>query len=605
MRDDFETFPQALARHAVEAPAEVAFTVTRPKGRDLLQRSWTFAELRERARRAASHLRGAGVGAGDRVILSIGSVDQFFFWFLAAQGIGAIPVPLPSLAEYEVPAAFRDRVRAVAGNCDPQALVVDASRAWGAVADDIRTRMTVLDSSAIDLAAEPPALDLGRFCERIAPDAVAFLQYTSGSTGSPKGVIVTHRNLIANLTAIREAAGMTAEDRSFSWLPVYHDMGLIGGILLGVWMRTATYVMAPRGFVLRPDAWLRAIDRFRATYTVAPNFAYSLVAKRLPESMLAGLDLSSLRLAFDGAEPIDRETAQAFSARFAAYGLRPNVFYPVYGLAEHTLAAAFPAPGEPTRFDVVDRDRLGGDGIAEPTTDPDRAAAFVSVGRALPGHAVRIVAPDSEEELPERTVGEIVLEGPSASPGYWGQLRHAPDRVRTGDLGYRADGALYVVDRIKDLIIVGGRNLAPTDVERACGDVEGLVAGGAVAFGVRGEDGTEDVVIVATLHPGTWRASDEIRREVAVRVQERFGVSPREVVLVGPGEVPKTSSGKVRREATRRLWHAGSLRRVEGLIPRAAAKARRLGRRISGLVQAQRKGSEYPPPAATGEGNAS
>ncbi len=310
-----------------------------------------------------------------------------------------------------------------------------------------------------DGAAFPPLVFNRSFGE------TAFIQYTSGSTAAPKGVIVTHGNLVANMRASAEVAGLGPADRSVSWLPLYHDMGLIGGMLLGVYLGAGTFVMRSRSFLGRPDSWLRAISRFKATFACAPNFAYNMLARRLSERALAGLDLSSWRLAFNGAEPIDRVTVNEFARRLAPAGLPLESMYPVYGMAECTLAISLPTPGAPVRLDFVDRALLSSTGRASQTSpDSPSAACFTGVGRALPAHRVRIVEPGSRTELPERHLGEIVVSGPSVTPGYFrndGRCAPSREELQTGDLGYVADGELYVVDRIKDILILGGRKCRP------------------------------------------------------------------------------------------------------------------------------------------------
>jgi acyl-CoA synthetase (AMP-forming)/AMP-acid ligase II len=395
----------------------------------------------------------------------------------------------------------------------------------------------------------------------------AFIQYTSGSTGSPKGVVVTHRNLVANMRASTEGARFGPNDRSLSWLPLYHDMGLVGGLLLGLYLGIDTFVMPTRSFVGRPDSWLRAMSRFKATFSCAPNFAYSILARRLPESALQGIDLSSWRLAFNGAEPIDLATLRDFTQRFAVTGLSPESSFPVYGMAECTLAVAFPTPGVPVRQDVVDRDLLGRAGRAVPVVSGSPSAvSFASVGRAVPGHSLRILDPDGGAELPERHLGEVAVSGPSVSPYYFrkdGKYGEPRKELRTGDLGYMASGELYIVDRIKDLLIIGGRNFVPSDIERVVCDVPGVRYGSVVSFAIRGADGTDELYLVVGAEPRSSVEGD-LRHMVSEKVHERFGLAARDIVLVKPGIVPKTSSGKIRRLACRELYERGGYRAEGG-----------------------------------------
>jgi acyl-CoA synthetase (AMP-forming)/AMP-acid ligase II len=554
------TFPALFGQRLREQPSAVFFWVVEVSGRELSERSFSYAQLDARVRLAAGALAHHGINSGDRVLLSLARLDEFFVYFLAAQLLGAIPVPLPAAAEYEMPSVVRERVRSVAADCRPRALVADSAAALGSVAADMDPSMMLVDASAVaQLTCAPPE----HLTHDRRFDEIAFIQYTSGSTAEPKGVVVNHGNLIANLRASAQRARFGAADVSFSWLPMYHDMGLIGGLLQGTYLGIPTYVMLPRHFVRRPESWLRAVTRYRATYTVAPNFAYSLAARRLPERALAGLDLSCLRLAFNGAEPIDRATVEAFIARFEPYGFQRTSFYPVYGLAECTLAAAFPEPGSGPVYDHVQRAALALDSVAVPTADGhDGAMSFVSCGSAMPDHELCVVDPVSREGLPERRVGEIVVFGPSVSRGYYDKQSSAAGELRTGDLGYIAEGRLFVVDRLKDLIIVAGRNIVPSDVERAVARVPGVWPGAVAAFGVQGKEGTEELVVLAGLdrraRPDLVALRDAIRRAVF----EHQGVPVTEVCLTMPGNVPKTSSGKVQRSTCRRLFEAKTLKLV-------------------------------------------
>lgn len=600
------TFPEVVALRvsaAEEAPQGddrgVAFTVVKADARELKSRKIRYRRAARMMRHAAYALREAGVTSGDRVLVCVGRPEQFFAFFMACQALGAIPVPLPSITEFKLPGVFRDRIRSVANDCAPRVLIVDSMARWESIAERASSDLVAVDASAIDLGATP-APEVRDFSLDRSFEEIAFLQYTSGSTGRPRGVIVDHYNLVANFRAIVETARFGPNDRSFSWLPLFHDMGLIGGFLLGIYMGTPTYVMEPKYFVLRPESWLRGIHESRATYTVGPNFAYSMVARRLPDRALAGLDLSSLRLAFDGAEPIDAQTARRFVERLSPHGLRSTAFYPVYGLAECTLGAAFPEPDAPTFVDRIDRGALVTNQRAIPVaaTSAVEAVDVVSVGTVVKGHRLRVLALDRDEELPDRQVGEIALSGPSVARGYYNEPNSLVREHRTGDLGYVAEGRLFIVDRLKDLIIVAGNNFAPTDVERAIAEIPGLLRNGAVAFGVPGPEGTERLIVVAAVDPSSWRDLDEIERGVRARILEYFGVTVAEVCLVAPGSIPKTSSGKVQRAACRALYESDSLEIVEGVGGRLRIKIRQAKRRVEGLIAQSQKASEFPPPGA-------
>jgi len=556
---DVHSLLDVLAWQRAREPARIACHRIVRTRRALTAEPLSVDALLRRALPAAARLVAAGVRAGDRVILSLADPHDFLVAFVATTAAGAAAVPLPTTGEAGAPRSFAARVRAVCADCAPAAAVVEARDRFVGALEGVPGGMAVLEPAEL-VGGEP--LVVGAL-EGSTP---AFIQYTSGSTGAPKGVVVTHRNLLANCRAIRDATAYSRADRMVSWLPLHHDMGLVGGLLTSLYCAAETWLMPPMTFLGRPVTWLEAIGAFRATLTVAPTFAYSLCARRVPEKQLAGIDLSSLRLAYVGAEPIDPATVRAFAARFAAYGLPPSALYPVYGLAEATLAVTFPAPGSPLRYDTVDRRRLAADGIAAPVAEGSPGSVtFVSVGHPLPGHEVAIVSPDDGRVLDERRVGELIARGDSITAGYFGEPpERARTRLATGDLAYVADGHVYVVDRLKDLVIIAGQNYAPSDVEHAVGALPGLRRGRIVAFAAPGDDGTEALHLVAEASPDVWITPAALRDAVAAVVRRELGLAPASVSLVVPGSLERTSSGKVRRRACAEAHRAGTLALVEG-----------------------------------------
>jgi len=557
--NDVRTLLDVLSWQRASEPARVACHRIVRTRRALTAEPLSIDALLARALPAAARLAAAGVRPGDRVILSLADPHDFLVAFVATNAAGAAAVPLPTTGESGAPRSFAARVRAVCADCGPSAAVVDARERFVGALEGAPAGMAVLEPG--DLAGGESLLVDG-----LDGSTPAFIQYTSGSTGAPKGVVVTHRNLLANCRAIRDATAYSRADRMVSWLPLHHDMGLVGGLLTSIYCAAETWLMPPMTFLGRPVTWLEAIGAFRATLTVAPTFAYSLCARRVPAKQLTGVDLSSLRLASVGAEPIDPATVRAFAARFASYGLPPTALYPVYGLAEATLAVTFPAPGSALHYDTVDRRRLATDGVAARVAEgTPGSVTFVSVGHPLPRHEVTIVSPADGTVLPERRVGELMARGDSITAGYFGEPpERARTRLATGDLAYVAEGHVYVVDRLKDLVIIAGQNYAPSDVEHAVGALPGLRRGRIVAFSAPGDDGTEALHLVAEASPDVWITPAALRDAVAAVVRRELGISPASVAIVAPGSLERTSSGKVRRRACADAHRAGTLALVEG-----------------------------------------
>jgi acyl-CoA synthetase (AMP-forming)/AMP-acid ligase II len=402
--------------------------------------------------------------------------------------------------------------------------------------------------------------------ERVDPSATALIQLTSGSTGHPRGVVLSHAAVLAHLRAISEALPSGDGAREVTWLPLHHDMGLIGGLLYPLFNAFAVNVLSPIAFRSDPYLWLRTMSDVRATCTPAPPSAYAIATRLAPRAVAEGLDLSALRCAMVGAEPIAPQVLRAFADALAPCGLRPEAFFPVYGLAEATVAVTFPQPLGATTFDRVDRAALERDGVARPCDDGPDAIELVGVGRPLPGTELRIVrdghgAPAGEREAGEREVGEILVRSPSLMDGYYGEPDASAAAIgedgwlRTGDLGSLAGGELFVTGRVKDLIIKGGHNLLPAPIEEIAGAVDGVRAGCVVAVGVpSAQRATELVYVVAET-----KAADAEHAELARRVREALrvrGIAVDHVELVAPGSIPRTTSGKVRRREVARALAA-------------------------------------------------
>ncbi len=385
------------------------------------------------------------------------------------------------------------------------------------------------------------------------------LQYTSGSTGQPKGVELSHANLLANIRAMGRALAVDEHDVFVSWLPLYHDMGLIGAWLGSLYLGIPLVVMSPLAFIARPQRWLWAIHRYRGTLSAAPNFAYELCVNKIASQDIEGLDLSSWRFTCNGAEPVNARTLRAFSERFAAYGFQPTAMGPVYGLAESSVGLTFPPLGRAPRIERAQAKPLHASGRVEPASESDRdALEVVGCGMPLPGHEVRIVD-DGDREIGERRVGRIQFRGPSATSGYHDNpgataaLRHG-DWLDSGDLGFLERGELFVTGRLKDLIIRAGRNLYPYDLELAVGALPGIRRGGVAVFGSHDPHQGERLVVLAETREKRPVRRDHLRGQIEQLAMDLVQTMPDDIVLAPPRTVLKTSSGKIRRAACRSLY---------------------------------------------------
>lgn len=526
----------------------------------------SHAGLLERARTLAAGLQRSGLAPGESVALMLPTSLAFFEAFTGILLAGGVPVPIyPPFRASQIEDHLRrqahilDNARAVLLISDERAL--PAARLLRAGAPALRLVVTVERLRALDGAwtAVP----------RGAGD-IALLQYTSGSTGQPKGVVLTHANLLANIRAMGQALKAGPDDVFVSWLPLYHDMGLIGAWMGSLYHGIRLFVMPPQTFLARPSRWLRAIHAQRGTLSAAPNFAYEILATKVPDDELQGLDLASWRVAVNGAEPVHAASLARFAERFQPYGFDPRAMMPVYGLAESGVGLAFPPLGRGPKVDCIARDTLHLAGRAEPVAETGfevetaKGMQVVCCGQPLAGHEIRVVDAHGVE-LPDRGEGRIEFRGPSATSGYFGN----PDATRalfrgewldTGDIGYIADGELYLTSRAKDLIIRGGHNLHPYDLEEAVGQLPGTRKGCVAVFGATDlASATDRIVVVAETQVRDPQQRAALRERIAELSIAMLGVPADDIVLADPRTVLKTSSGKIRRAASRTLYEQGRL----------------------------------------------
>jgi fatty-acyl-CoA synthase len=543
------TLPGALA-HAAGADAGYCFVAN---DGDRLR---SYAELQATSLRIAAALRAAGLRRGDLVGLVLPDAEEFLTTLFGASIAGLIPASIhPPSATSDLPRYFELTASILRAS---GARAVVTNRALLPSFEDARRTCPDLSLILCADSLEAPALAADR---QPSLDDIAFVQFTSGSSSAPKGVALTHANVSANIDAFLgpSAVAASASDVGVSWLPLNHDMGLVGMALGALYTRRTCVLMPPEMFVRRPAEWLRAMTRHRATVSFAPNFAYDLCVRRVKD--LAGLDLSNWRVAGCGAEPVHPPTLAAFAEKFAPVGFRDTSFLPCYGLAEHVLAATFPPRGRRPRTETVSADALTGRRVALAHDGAGPSVALVSCGSALPGHRLQIVGPDGVA-LAERHVGEILLAGPSVMLGYYKQDALTAQTIRggwlhTGDLGYLSGGELFVCGRAKDIIIVNGRKFHPQDLEWAVDALGGVRRGRVVAFG-EVESGQADRVVIVVEQSGTVPAEvliETIRREI----RDLFGLYVDDVAIVRSGTVGRTTSGKVQRAATKARYERGEL----------------------------------------------
>ncbi len=554
------TLLDVLEWHVAQHPDRLHVTVLEDDATTL--GSLTYRQLADAARKIAAGLIDRDIAPGDRVALMLPTNLDFFTTFFGILYVGAVPVPIyPPMQRAQIEEYAR-RQAGILRNAGARMLItVPEGLRLGSLLQGLVATLSSIESaatlSARQAVATLPNLQNG--------SATALIQYTSGSTGDPKGVVLSHANLLANIRAIGRAVAASSADVFVSWLPLYHDMGLIGAWLGCLYYGAPLYAMSPLSFLARPQNWLRAIQRFRGTLSAAPNFAFELCLNKIDDADLKGLDLSSLRFVGNGAEPVSVATLRRFIYRFTPYGFRPAAMAPVYGLAENAVAVTLPPPDRPPIIDRVDRAALSAHGIAEPARpEHSNAVEIVACGQPIPDHEIRIVD-DMGHELGERREGRLEFRGPSATAGYFQNAAKTRELFHdgwldTGDRAYMASGDLFITGRIKDIIIRAGQHIAPHEIEEAVGAIPGLRKNGVAAFGVVDPaSGTERVVVLAESDEGNPAAQADLKGRAQQIATTIVGGPPDEVVLVLPGTVPKTSSGKIRRTAARDLYLGKSL----------------------------------------------
>ncbi len=527
----------------------------------------SYGMLQRESLKVATRLREMNIGYGDTVAIMLPTCPDYFYSFFGALYCGAIPVPLyPPARPTQIEEHVR-RHRKILANAGAKILIT---------VSEVRPVARLIMSQVPELTTILTLNELySEHIEQIPlshqEQDIAFLQYTSGSTGDPKGVILTHANLLANIRAMGRVCKVSADDVFVSWLPLYHDMGLIGAWFGSLCHGCRLIVMSPLSFLARPQRWLRTIERFGGTLSASPNFGYEICATRLTDKDIDGLDLSSWRMAFNGAEPVIPATMRRFEKRFRSYGLKKGVLAPVYGLAESSVGLVFPSPGTGVKIDLIRREEFTSSGRALPAGENDPSVLeFISSGRPLPGHQVRVVD-DQNREMPERKEGRLQFRGPSATSGYFRNQDETRklfcgDWLETGDLGYVAAGELFLTSRQKDIIIRGGRNIYPHELEDAIGDIDGIRKGCTAVFASQDKESAEKLVVLAESRKKNKEDVQFFKKQINEIAVQLTGMGPDEIVISPPGTVLKTSSGKIRRSACRQVYESGLIGRKKATV---------------------------------------
>ena len=522
----------------------------------------TYAQLLEGAQKISAGLHAYGVEVAQTVAIMLPTGRDYLFTYFAILLAGAIPVPIyPPTRPSQLEEHLR-RHAAILDNAGAVLLItVEEAKLPGRLLKaQVSSLNHVLEVNELTEKQSQPVQ------VPVRGEDIAFIQYTSGSTGTPKGVVLTHSNLLANIRAMGEVVQAGSSDVFVSWLPLYHDMGLIGAWLGSLYYASPLVLMSPLTFLTRPYRWLWAIHKHQGTLSAAPNFAYEFCLSKVKNEDIEGLDLSSWRMAFNGAEPVNPKTLHEFAARFTRYGFHPEAVSPVYGLAESAVGLAFPPPGRGALIDCVQRDALALSGIARPAaTGDDSCVEIAACGQPLPGYQIRIVD-SAGRELPERRQGRLQFRGPSATSGYYRnpqqtRLLFDGDWLETGDLAYMAAGDVYLTGRSKEIIIRAGRNIYPYELEQAVGSIPDIRKGCVAVFGTTDkQSATERIIVLAE----TRETDKTVLQQLHTQVDEAaaailLGSSPDEILLLPPHSVLKTSSGKIRRTACRELYEQGQL----------------------------------------------
>jgi len=539
--------------------------------RGALQHVLPYSQLRKQALATARKLLSLGLKRGDRVAVVAETGPDFVTVFFACQYAGLIPCPMPYALYMGGRDSFVERVTGMLAAAKACAVIttedIEAAIREGSARAGVSRVMTHGELQELPEAAAK--LDTFR------PGEDAYIQYSSGSTSNPKGVLITQAGICANARAILGGLGVRPDDRAFSWLPLYHDMGLVGFCLTPMMAQATVDYLATTTFARRPALWLKLMSDNKSTVSCAPSFGYELAARRINGDAVT-LDLSRLRAAGIGGDMVRADVLKRFADTLSVAGFDPRAFLPTYGMAETTLAIAMADVEKPIRVDIVERDALKDHGKAIPATASNTTRSFVVCGRPVPGCKIEIRG-ESGEVLGEREVGRIFVTSPSVMACYYQndeatRAAFCPDGfLDTGDMGYWLDGEIVITGRAKDLILHNGRNIWPQDIEWAAEKIEPLRPGEVAAFAVEGDDGDDDVVVLVQCRLQDREAIERLRRDVSAVVHHSAGIECK-VVMVPPKSLPFTTSGKLSRAGAKEKYLSGEIAGLSSVVFLQAAQ---------------------------------
>ncbi len=551
-----------LQNYAEKEPERIHLYLQDEMGHEKIIR---YGELYEKSKKTAEGLQHLGLRQYETVAIMLPTCEDFFYAFFGVLLAGGLPVPIYPPFRADKIEEYAKREAKILQNAEVRILI---SFLRVNLLNKILKNF-IPSLKAVTTVTELMALSHPFYSHQTSGTDSALIQYTSGSTGDPKGVLLTHHNLLANIRAIGQAIAIKPTDVVVSWLPLYHDMGLIGAWLGSLYFGIPITILSPISFLNHPERWLWTIHYHRATLSAGPNFAYEVCTSKIENQAIEGLDLSTWRLAFNGAEAIYPKTLTNFLKRFEKYGLRETVLYPVYGLAESSVALSFPPLDRAVRIDKISRLEFNENQVAKPINlNEKNYLEFVSCGQPLPNHEIQFIN-DKGDKVDERVIGNLIFKGPSAMQGYYRNAKATHqvacgDWWHSGDLGYQAEGEIFITGRKKDLIVKAGRNLYPQEIEEITAQVKGIRKGCVAAFGViNPKQGTEQLIVVAETKETRSIPLQTLTAEIREAIIHAIGEPPDKILLTPPKSIPKTSSGKLQRSSTKALYLQGKLQKKQ------------------------------------------